>query len=105
MTLRNPPNPIPNLSDFSQLEELVVSERVKQHASAKKIRRNRRCEEEFSRALFEEWRLVHLKHKISKLTAFLQTTQASVISKLHHKCEQGFEHVLDSIEKASQGLF
>jgi protein-tyrosine phosphatase len=57
-----------------------------------------------NRALLEErCPALHL-HKIRGLAEFLQTTQASVIPDPYHGGEQGFEHVLDLIEEASDGL-
>jgi len=38
------------------------------------------------------------------LAEFLQTPQASVIPDPYHGGSQGFEHVLDLIEEASEGL-
>jgi protein-tyrosine phosphatase len=38
------------------------------------------------------------------LAEFLQTTQASVIPDPYYGGAQGFEHVLDLIEEASEGL-
>jgi protein-tyrosine phosphatase len=57
-----------------------------------------------NRALLEErCPALHL-HKIRSLAEFLQTTQASVIPDPYYDGEQGFEHVLDLIEEASEGL-
>ncbi len=57
-----------------------------------------------NRALLEErCPALHL-HKIRSLAEFLQTTQASVIPDPYYDGDQGFEHVLDLIEEASEGL-
>jgi protein-tyrosine phosphatase len=57
-----------------------------------------------NRALLEErCPALHL-HKIRGFAEFLQTTQASVIPDPHYGGDQGFEHVLDLIEEASEGL-
>lgn len=57
-----------------------------------------------NRALLEERCPTHLKHKIRGLAEFLQTTQATVIPDPYYGGEQGFEHVLDLVEEASEGL-
>ncbi len=57
-----------------------------------------------NRALLEERCPAHLQHKVRGFTEFLQTTQASVIPDPYYGGEQGFEHVLDLIEEASDGL-
>jgi protein-tyrosine phosphatase len=57
-----------------------------------------------NRALLEErCPPIHL-HKIRGLTEFLQTTQATSIPDPYYGDEQAFEHVLDLIEEASEGL-
>lgn len=57
-----------------------------------------------NRALLEErCPALHL-HKIRGLAEFLQTTQASVIPDPYYGGAQGFEHVLDLIEEAGEGL-
>lgn len=57
-----------------------------------------------NRALLEErCPPVHLK-KIRGLAEFLQTSDASVIPDPYTGGAQGFEHVLDLIEEASEGL-
>jgi protein-tyrosine phosphatase len=57
-----------------------------------------------NRALLEEsCPPLHL-YKIRGLAEFLQTTQASVIPDPYYGGDQGFEHVLDLIEEASEGL-
>lgn len=57
-----------------------------------------------NRALLEERCPAPHLHKIRGLAEFLQTTQASVIPDPYYGGEQGFEHVLDLIEEASDGL-
>lgn len=57
-----------------------------------------------NRALLEERCPSHLHHKIRGFAEFLQTTQASVIPDPYYGGEQGFEHVLDLVEEASEGL-
>jgi protein-tyrosine phosphatase len=57
-----------------------------------------------NRALLEERCPAPYLHKIRGLAEFLQTTQASVIPDPYYGGEQGFEHVLDLIEEASDGL-
>lgn len=57
-----------------------------------------------NRALLEErCPAMHL-HKIRGFAEFLQTTMAPTIPDPYHSDEQGFEHVLDLIEEASDGL-
>lgn len=57
-----------------------------------------------NRALLEERCPAQHLHKIRGLAEFLQTTQASVIPDPYYGGDQGFEHVLDLIEEASEGL-
>lgn len=57
-----------------------------------------------NRGLLEERCPPHALHKIRGLAEFLQTTQASVIPDPYFGGSQGFEHVLDLIEEASEGL-
>lgn len=57
-----------------------------------------------NRALLEERCPAQHLHKIRGLAEFLQTTQASVIPDPYYGGSQGFEHVLDLIEEASEGL-
>lgn len=57
-----------------------------------------------NRALLEERCPAEHTHKIRGLAEFLQTSHASVIPDPYHGGEQGFEHVLDLIEEASDGL-
>ncbi|MFM1907899.1 MAG: Low molecular weight protein-tyrosine-phosphatase YfkJ [Pseudomonadota bacterium] len=57
-----------------------------------------------NRALLEERCPARHLHKIRGLAEFLHTTQASVIPDPYYGGEQGFEHVLDLIEEASEGL-
>lgn len=57
-----------------------------------------------NRALLEErCPSTHL-HKVRGLAEFLQTTQASSIPDPYYGGEQEFEHVLNLIEEASEGL-
>lgn len=49
MTLRNTLNAIADLSDLSNLSELVVDKRLGQRSSAKKNRRNRHYEKQIIR--------------------------------------------------------
>ena len=53
MTLRNPLNVIADLSDLSNLNELVVDKRRGQRSSAKKNRRNRHYEKQLIRNAHE----------------------------------------------------
>jgi protein-tyrosine phosphatase len=57
-----------------------------------------------NRALLEEMCPAPHLYKIRGLAEFLQTTQASVIPDPYYGGDQGFEHVLDLIEEASEGL-
>jgi protein-tyrosine phosphatase len=57
-----------------------------------------------NRALLEECCPSEHQHKIRGFAEFLQTTQASIIPDPYYAGEQGFEHVLDLIEEASDGL-
>ena len=57
-----------------------------------------------NRALLEEHCPADMQHKIRGLAEFLHTTQASVIPDPYYGGEQGFEHVLDLVEEASEGL-
>jgi len=57
-----------------------------------------------SRALLEERCPAQHHHKVRGLAEFLQTSQASVIPDPYYGGDQGFEHVLDLIEEASEGL-
>jgi protein-tyrosine phosphatase len=57
-----------------------------------------------NRALLEERCPPSHLHKIRGLTEFLQTTQATSIPDPYYGDEQAFEHVLDLIEEASEGL-
>lgn len=57
-----------------------------------------------NRALLEEMCPATHLYKIRGLAEFLQTTQASVIPDPYCGGDQGFEHVLDLIEEASEGL-
>ena len=57
-----------------------------------------------NRALLEARCPAEHQHKVRGFAEFLQTTQASVIPDPYYGGEQGFEHVLDLIEEASDGL-
>lgn len=57
-----------------------------------------------NRALLEEMCPAQHLHKIRGFAEFLQTTQAPVIPDPYYGGSQGFEHVLDLIEEASEGL-
>ena len=57
-----------------------------------------------NRALLEERCPAAHRHKIRGFAEFLQTTPASVIPDPYYGGEVGFEHVLDLIEEASDGL-
>lgn len=57
-----------------------------------------------NRALLEERCPAQHLHKIRGLAEFLLTTQSSVIPDPYYGGSQGFEHVLDLIEEASEGL-
>lgn len=57
-----------------------------------------------NRALLEDRCPAKHIHKIRGLAEFLQKTQASVIPDPYYGGDQGFEHVLDLIEEASEGL-
>ena len=57
-----------------------------------------------NRALLEERCPALYLHKIRGLAEFLQITPAYVIPDPYYGGEQGFEHVLDLIEEASEGL-
>jgi protein-tyrosine phosphatase len=57
-----------------------------------------------NRALLEERCPAQHLHKVRGLAEFLQTSHASVIPDPYYGGDQGFEHVLDLIEEASEGL-
>jgi len=57
-----------------------------------------------NRALLEERCPAQHLHKVRGLAEFLQTSQASVIPDPYYGGDQGFEHVLDLIEEACEGL-
>jgi protein-tyrosine phosphatase len=57
-----------------------------------------------NRALLEERCPARHLHKIRGFAEFLQTPQAAVIPDPYYGGAQGFEHVLDLIEEASEGL-
>jgi protein-tyrosine phosphatase len=57
-----------------------------------------------NRALLEERCPQTLQYKIRGFTEFLLSTQASVIPDPYYGGEQGFDHVIDLVEEASDGL-
>jgi protein-tyrosine phosphatase len=57
-----------------------------------------------NRALLEERCPAQHLHMVRGLAEFLHTSQASVIPDPYYGGDQGFEHVLDLIEEASEGL-
>ena len=57
-----------------------------------------------NRALLEEICPAQHLHKIRGLAEFLQTSQSPVIPDPYFGGEQGFDHVLDLIEEATDGL-
>jgi protein-tyrosine phosphatase len=57
-----------------------------------------------NRALLAERCPTQHRHKIRGFAEFLQTTQASAIPDPYYGDEQAFEHVLDLIEEACEGL-
>ncbi len=57
-----------------------------------------------NRALLEERCPPKHAHKIRGLTEFLQISQASAIPDPYYGGDQGFEHVLDLVEEACDGL-
>ena len=57
-----------------------------------------------NRALLEERCPAKHLHKIRGLAEFLQTGMTSVIPDPYHGGQEGFEHVLDLIEDATDGL-
>lgn len=57
-----------------------------------------------NRTLLEERCPPTLQYKIRGFAEFLHTTQASVIPDPYYGGAQGFEHVLDLVEEASEGL-
>ena len=57
-----------------------------------------------NRALLEERCPAQHLHKVRGLAEFLQTSQAPVIPDPYYGGDQGFEHVLDLIEEAIEGL-
>ena len=46
----------------------------------------------------------HLQHKIRGFAEFLTTSNATVIPDPYYGDEKNFEHVLDLVEEASEGL-
>lgn len=57
-----------------------------------------------NRALLEARCPPEHHHKVRGFAEFLQTTQAFAIPDPYYGGEQGFEHVLDLVEEASEGL-
>jgi protein-tyrosine phosphatase len=57
-----------------------------------------------NRALLEQRCPPHLQHKIRGFAEFLKASNASVIPDPYYGDEQHFEHVLDLVEEASDGL-
>lgn len=57
-----------------------------------------------NRALLEQRCPSHLHHKIRGFAEFLKTSEATVIPDPYYGDEQHFEHVLDLVEEASEGL-
>ena len=57
-----------------------------------------------NRALVEQRCPPHLHHKIRGFAEFLKTSEATVIPDPYYGDEQHFEHVLDLVEEASEGL-
>ncbi len=57
-----------------------------------------------NRALLEERCPAHFQHKIRGFAEFLKTTKATVIPDPYYGDEQQFEHVLDLVEEAAEGL-
>lgn len=57
-----------------------------------------------NRALLEQRCPTHLHHKIRNFAEFLKTSNATVIPDPYYGDEQNFEHVLDLVEEASEGL-
>lgn len=57
-----------------------------------------------NRALLEQRCPTYLHHKIRNFAEFLKTSNATVIPDPYYGDEQNFEHVLDLVEEASEGL-
>jgi protein-tyrosine phosphatase len=57
-----------------------------------------------NRALLEQRCPSHLQHKIRGFAEFLKTSKATVIPDPYYGDEKNFEHVLDLVEEASEGL-
>lgn len=57
-----------------------------------------------NRALLEQRCPPRLQHKIRGFAEFLKTSKANVIPDPYYGDEQHFEHVLDLVEEASEGL-
>ena len=57
-----------------------------------------------NRSLLEQRCPPHLQHKIRGFAEFLTTSKATVIPDPYYGDEKNFEHVLDLVEEASEGL-
>ena len=57
-----------------------------------------------NRALLEQRCPPHLQHKIRGFAEFLKTAETTVIPDPYYGDEKNFEHVLDLVEEASEGL-
>ena len=57
-----------------------------------------------NRALLEQRCPAHLQHKIRGFAEFLTISNATVIPDPYSGDEKNFEHVLDLVEEASEGL-
>ena len=57
-----------------------------------------------NRTLLEQRCPSHLQHKIRGFAEFLTTSKATVIPDPYYGDEKNFEHVLDLVEEASEGL-
>jgi protein-tyrosine phosphatase len=57
-----------------------------------------------NRALLEQRCPSHLQHKIRGFAEFLKTSKATVIPDPYYGDDKNFEHVLDLVEEASEGL-
>ncbi|MFM7800533.1 MAG: low molecular weight phosphotyrosine protein phosphatase, partial [Limnohabitans sp.] len=57
-----------------------------------------------NRALLEQRCPAHLQKKIRGFAEFRKTTKATVIPDPYYGDEYNFEHVLDLVEEASEGL-
>ena len=57
-----------------------------------------------NRSLLEQRCPPHLQHKIRGFAEFLKSSEATVIPDPYYGDEKNFEHVLDLVEEASEGL-